>query len=71
MIGKVIKHFSKFENLSKIAKLYNIDINDLISADKINNTDLVKGTEATEILLEVSEKLNKLVVVLEKLIEKK
>ncbi|MCX8533405.1 helix-turn-helix transcriptional regulator [Chryseobacterium luquanense] len=63
--------FPKFENLSKIAKLYNIDINDLISSEKGNNINLVTGSETTEVLLKVSEKLDKLVEVVEKLIEKK
>lgn len=65
--------FPKFENLAKIAKLYNIDINDLFSSENkknINDGDLAK-INTTEVLLKVSEKLDKLVEVVEKLVEKK
>lgn len=72
--------FPKAENLIKIAKFYNIDINELLfseipisivnSPNTINNSPNSK-VETSEALIKISEGLEKLILVFEKLIDNK
>ncbi|WP_265426796.1 helix-turn-helix domain-containing protein [Chryseobacterium sp. YIM B08800] len=74
------RSFPKAENLSKVAKLYDIDINDLLPTENpiniINSQNVISNSsnlriETSEALLKVSEGLEKLIHVIEKMIEMK
>lgn len=76
------RSFPKAENLSKVAKLYDVDINDLLESENpinivnspnaitLSNSPNVK-IEVAEALLKVSEGLDKLIMVIGKMIEDK
>lgn len=72
--------FPKAENLSKLARLYDIDINDLLSPENsvniVNSPNTINNSpnskiETSEALLKISEGLEKLIHVIEKMIEMK
>jgi len=74
------KIFPKSENLSKVAKLYDIDIKDLLTPENsvniVNSPNTINNSpnskiEISEALIKVSEGLEKLIDVIGKMIEDK
>ncbi len=74
------KTFPKAENLSKVAKLYDIDINDLLQSDNqvniINSPNTISNSpnskiEVSEALIKVADGLEKLIEVIGRMIERK
>ncbi len=72
----------KTDNILKIAKLYDLDINELLNSDKsinivnspnatnINNSPNSK-VETPEALLKIAENIERLIMVIEKIVEDK
>ncbi|MPS63974.1 MAG: hypothetical protein DI622_15650 [Chryseobacterium sp.] len=64
------KMFPKIDKLLKISKLFNVGINELLTLEKIDNSSNSKN-ETLETLLKISETLEKLVFLVEKVVETK
>lgn len=62
--------FPNTKNLLKIARFYNIDVKELLTSENFMNTSISKN-ENSEALLKISETLEKLVRLLEKIFESK
>jgi len=62
--------FPKTDKLLKIAQLFNTDVNELLASEKFDNSSSSKS-ETLEVLLKISKTLEKLVFLVEKMVENK